>query len=202
MVRIMNNRELIESDQYLINQIKNGDSYAFDLLYKKHSHKVYYFALRYLKNIEDTEGVVQDLFMYIWTNRSKLKTNTNIQAYFFTITFNLIKKAFRKESYKQEYIKELLLQRDEEVNYIIEEEIHYQSLIEQVKKILNELSPRKRQIFEMSRFQGMSGNEIAKALNISRATVDNQISETTKIIRKKINISFCVGTFLLFTYFI
>lgn len=176
------NKVIPQSDQNLTKRIQNNDTTAFDELFKKYSPKIYAFALRYLKSVEEAEGVVQDLFVYVWEHRKKLKADTKIQAYFFTIAYNLIRKIFRKAAYKQGYINEIMadnLITDDSVN----ETIDYNSMIDEVNKVISGLPPRSRQIFEMSRMQGKSNIEIAEELNISRATVDNQISKALKYIR-------------------
>ena len=175
-----------ESDYDLIQGVRHNDALAFDRLFKKYSPKVYGFALRYLKSVEESEGVVQDLFVYVWEHRKELRTDTKIQAFFFTIAYNLIRKIFRKESYKQAYV-DAFMNNEQVYDDSARENIDYNSTIEEVERVISGLPPRCRRIFEMSRMQGKNGAEIAEELQISRATVDNQISIALKYIRSKVS---------------
>jgi len=77
-------------DRSLVKSLRKGDIKAFDLLFAKYSKKIYGFAFRYLKSDVDAEGVVQDVFMYIWNNRGKLQTDTNFRSYLFTISMRSV----------------------------------------------------------------------------------------------------------------
>ncbi|NLM68108.1 MAG: RNA polymerase sigma-70 factor, partial [Enterococcus sp.] len=69
-------------------KIKAGDMLAFDILYKKYSPKIYKFAYSLIKNHEETENIIQEVFLNFWTNRSKIKKNSSVKNYIFTITHN------------------------------------------------------------------------------------------------------------------
>jgi len=171
------------SDSQLIISIRKNDIKAFDILFERYSKKVYGFAFRYLKSDVDAEGVVQEVFMYIWNNRKELKTDTNFRSYLFTISINLIKKIFRHEAYQTRFLNETsVIQSDNSVD----EKLEYASLLEEVDKLIEKLPERRRNIFIKSRKLGMSSKEIAKELGITPGAVDNQISEALKFLRRKI----------------
>ena len=171
------------SDSQLIISIRKNDIKAFDILFERYSKKVYGFAFRYLKSDVDAEGVVQEVFMYIWNNRKELKTDTNFRSYLFTISINLIKKIFRHEAYQTRFLNETsVIESDNSVD----EKLEYASLLEEVDKLIEKLPERRRNIFIKSRKLGMSSKEIAKELGITPGAVDNQISEALKFLRRKI----------------
>jgi hypothetical protein len=60
-----------KDDRILIKNLASGDAYSFDELFHKYNRKVYDISLRNLKNREDAEGIVQDVFLSIWKNRAK-----------------------------------------------------------------------------------------------------------------------------------
>jgi len=169
----------------LIERVKSGDVNAFDELFNAYSQKLYGFALRYLKSEADAEEVVQDLFLYLWKNRKDLRSDTNLQSYFFTIAYNLIKKHFRKRDYHQQFLDSCgsAVENSDRASY---ESVEYQSVLEQIDKVIDTLPPRRREIFIKSRKEGMNSNDIATELGLSRGTVDNQISEALKYIRTQL----------------
>ena len=185
------------NDGQLINDIRKNDIKAFDILFAKYSKKIYGFAFRYLKSDVDAEGVVQDVFMYIWNNRSNLETDTNFKSYLFTISMNLIRKVFRREAYKSKFLSESY---STELDNSVDEKMEYASLLEEVDKLIEKMPERRRTIFIKSRKLGMSSKEIAKELGITSGAVDNQISEALKFLRKKIDTKLLMAL-ILFTLF-
>lgn len=172
------------SNNELIERVRSGDVDAFDQLFHYYSQKLYGFALRYLKSEADAEEVVQELFLYIWKSKKDLRKDTNLQSYFFTIAYNLIKKHFRKQGYHQQYLQNNQEENADTASY---ERVEYQSVLEQVDKIIEALPPRRREIFKKSRKDGKTSVEIAEELGLSRGTVDNQISEALKFIRTQLS---------------
>lgn len=175
----------LHNNNLLIERVKSGDVNAFDQLFNTYSQKLYGFALRYLKSEADAEEVVQELFLYIWKNRKDLRKDTNLQSYFFTIAYNLIKKHFRKRGYHQQFLDSCVSQ-NENIDTASYESVEYQSVLEQIDKVIENLPPRRREIFIKSRKEGMNSNDIAQELGLSRGTVDNQISEALKYIRAQL----------------
>ncbi|NPA37403.1 MAG: RNA polymerase sigma-70 factor [Chlorobi bacterium] len=174
----------LQEERSLVNALRKGDIKAFDALFAKYSKKIYGFAFRYLKSEVDSEGVVQDVFLYIWNNRKNIKTDTSFSSYLFTISINLIKKVFRQEAYRSRFLAETTLTQ---FDNSVDEQLEYASLLEEIDKLIDKLPERRRNIFIKSRKQGMSSKEIATELGISPGTVDNQISEALKFLRKKID---------------
>ena len=87
----------VESNEFkLLKNLIKGDAYSFDEIFNKYNKKVYAFSLRNLKNKEDAEGVVQEVFINLWKDRAKLKELENLEAWIFTVCFNTIRKHFRK----------------------------------------------------------------------------------------------------------
>jgi len=172
----------LHNNNLLIERVKSGDVNAFDQLFNTYSQKLYGFAMRYLKSEADAEEVVQELFLYIWKNRKDLRKDANLQSYFFTIAYNLIKKHFRKRGYHQKFLNESVSQ-SHQMDTASYESVEYKSVLEQIDKVIENLPPRRREIFIKSRKEGMTSNDIAKELGLSRGTVDNQISEALKYIR-------------------
>ena len=184
------------SDNYLIDKIRKGDVKAFDILFARYSKKIYAFALRYLKSDVESEGVVQDVFMFIWNNRKNIRTNTSFKSYLFTISINNIRKIFRRESYRTKFISDSEFIQEENS---MDDQLEYAFLLEQVDKLIDDMPERRRNIFIKSRKLGMSSKEIAKELGITPGTVDNQISEAIKFLRERIDTGM-LGTILFFIF--
>ena len=91
------NLRIDDIDNGLIAQLQNGDKAAFKMLFEKYGPRLYQFSLKYLRDKEDAEDLLNEVFLKIWENRHSLKTNTSFQSYLFTIAYNNIRQRFLKK---------------------------------------------------------------------------------------------------------
>jgi RNA polymerase sigma-70 factor (family 1) len=173
------------SDDELVEKLRKGDIEAFDAVFEKYSNRLFGFALKYLKSKEETEGLVQDVFLKIWENRKNLKEDSSLKSYLFTISYHNICKFFRKKQLQGKLKEEIGLAPDISVD--TEEQIDYQSTLEQIEQLIEQLPPKQKAIFEKSRKEGKSTREIAKEMHLAPGTVDNHISAAIKFLRKHIS---------------
>jgi RNA polymerase sigma-70 factor (ECF subfamily) len=184
----------------LVLKLQKGDVEAFDLVYQKYAGKLYGFALRYLKSTDETEELVQSVFLKVWENHHSLKSETSFKAYLFTIAYNEICNTFKRRSYLRKFVDSQLMEYSA-ASTDTEELIDYHFTKEQVASIVAKLPERQRTIFLKSREEGKSNKEIAIELGLSSGTVDNYISDSLKFIRNHLQErNFAV--FLLFSLFL
>ncbi|TKG95765.1 RNA polymerase sigma-70 factor [Puteibacter caeruleilacunae] len=172
-------------DSILIDKLLNGDLHAFDKLFEKYAKKLYSFSLKYLKNETEAEELVQEVFVKVWEKRNTLKKETSFKSYLFTIAYNDILKFFRSRSYHQAYVREAIAISD--ISDKSADGLYYNSVLEQVDKLIDQLPERKKSIFIKSRKEGKSSKQIAEELGISPGTVDNNISEALKFLKQNMN---------------
>ena len=167
----------------LIKDMRRGDVYSFDEIYKKYNKKIYSFSLKFLKNKEDAENVVQELFLNLWRKRADLKDQYNFDSYLFTITYNMIRKHFRKlqreEKYHADYGKSIPLV-DDSTNTDVE----YNNLIELAEAAINHLPARQKEVYHLSMKKGLTSKEISIKLGISKRTVENHKHRAKAYLRK------------------
>ncbi len=168
----------------LVKSLRKGDLDAFEQLYNLYNKKLFYFAKGYLKTTEDAEELVQEVFIKIWENRSKLKEYLSFNAFLYTITYNSILKFFRKRGRERRHIEEAALHMNSMSNETVTE-VEYNSLIELMDKKVESMPEKRRNIFKLSRQEGLSNQEIATKLHISKKTVENQIYQSLKFLRKE-----------------
>lgn len=173
----------MQSEAELIKQLKDGDIPAFNQLFKAYSNRLYAFGFKYMKSVTDAEGLVQNVFMKVWRNRERLDADKSFKAYIFTIAYNEIKAYFQ---HKSVYLDGSTFTTNEQSDESLEQSIAYQSVLDRIAIIIKQLPVKKQEIFNLSRFEGKSAKEIAKLLNISPKTVDNQVSEAIAFLRDKL----------------
>jgi len=171
-----------DTDIELIEKLRIGDVDAFDLVYQRYAGKLYAFSLKYLKSKEESEELVQSVFLKVWENQKNLKKDTSFKSYLFTIAYNEICNLFRRRKYQQNLITKIETESSE-ASGETEDQIEFQFVAEQVDQIIARLPEKQKTIFLKSRQEGKSNKEIADELGLSRGTVDNYISESLKFIR-------------------
>lgn len=177
------------SDSEIIRRIKAGDNYAFEELYYKYVDKVFYFSLRYLRSREDAEGLTQEIFLKIWEIRNTLNPDLSLNSYIFTIAKNTIFNKNRKKINEQAY-KEYLRNHLDKMYDKTENDIILNEVRDWINKAVDDLPPQRRNIFKLSRFEGLSYKEISSRLNLSERTVESHIRLALKAIRNLINYHF------------
>ena len=168
-------------DAILIKSLSKGNIVAFNTLFRGYSSRLYHFAYGYLRSDVESEEVVQEVFTQVWEKRHTLKEELSFRSYLFTIAFNIIKKHFRARSYFNKYLNTAKIQDDLDIG--TSQEVDYISLQGFITELIEKMPARRKEIFIKSRMDGLSIKEIADSMNISRKTVENQISTALKNIR-------------------
>ena len=166
--------------------MKQGSKEAFTTLYKQYWKQVYDFSCLYLTSVSAAEEVVQEVFIKVWESREFLREDDNFKGLLFIITRNMIFNQHRKKLNEDFYRVTVLAAMEK--SYDIEDEIETNNLREYIDLLIEELPPRRREIFNLSRKENKSYKEIALLLNISEKTVENQIHEALKFLKKNITL--------------
>jgi len=173
------------TNEELMQEIKADNMFAFDALYGKYSRKLYRFGYSILKSKEDSENLIQDVFLNLWENRHKVEKNASIQSYVFTIAYNSAISILRKKTKDfqfVEYLKSLQEITEEPVNV----ELEYNELTAKLDMIINELPQRQKEVYLLHKVEGLKYNVIAEQLHISVNTIENHMSRALKTIREKL----------------
>lgn len=173
------------SDAEWVEKLQKGDLEAFDQIFKKYGDRLFGFAFSYLKSKEETEGLVQDVFLKIWENRKILKKESSLKSYLFTIAYHNMCKVFRKKQIHEKFLEEKSFAEHSTIN--LEEQLEYKATLGQVEQLIDKLPEKQRIIFLKSRKEGKSTREIAEEMNLASGTVDNNISAALKFLRKHIS---------------
>lgn len=187
-------------DNGLVKLLQKGNVLAFDSLFQVYSPKLFGFALKYLKNETDAEELVQEVFVIVWENRQMLKSELSFKSYLFTIALNKIRKHFNQKATSLRYIETLNYESEVTDSQLIQD--NYESVLQQINLIIEQMPQRRREIFVKSKLEGKSSKEIAIELDITTGTVDNQVSDALRFIRsqlKKENIALLLFV-VLFVY--
>ncbi|MBN2814389.1 MAG: RNA polymerase sigma-70 factor [Bacteroidales bacterium] len=170
---------------------------AFNTIYNKYSYKLHEFVLMYLKQEEDAEEIVQEVFIKIWESRGKIDVYSSFESFLFTIAYNATISLLRKrvsQSKSREYLKSL--QQIDAADQVIDE-IQFKELDQKVQSLLEQLTPRQKEIYLLSREDGLTHKEIAQKLSISESTVNNHLVTTMKYLKSHIDKTLAINALFL-----
>ncbi|PKQ44649.1 RNA polymerase sigma factor [Confluentibacter flavum] len=187
------------TEKLLIRQLTEGNNKAFRKLFDYYRNDLYKFSLSMVCSKDYAEEIVQDVFMKVWIKRESLNPEMSFKSYVFTITRNKNIKFLKKAANDRKLREEIFYKKQKFANSI---DIYVrESELESIKQeALDKLSPRRREIFEMSRNENKSYEEIAEELGISISTVRNQMSKSLEILRDFILKNKEIGIGLLLFY--
>lgn len=170
------------SEKDIIQKLKNGDEPTFQFIFKKYYTGLYYYAKKYLGDKHHAEEIVQNTFLKLWEKRETFTISKSFSSYLYKTVYNnclnFLKHQQVKEKYKEYYTQKI---KNAEEYYSISQEsgqsIYIAKEIENdIDKAICKLPGQCRKIFELSRFEGLKNHEIAEKLEISKNTVQKQIS--------------------------
>ena len=163
-------------EKELIVGLVNGDERAFRQIYDLYVKKVYHFTLNYVKEKSEAEDIAQNVFMKIWERRNVIDKEKSFAGFIFTVTYRIIIDYFRQNSTKFSLNKRATL--DQEIPSLVfsDDLLNRHQLESFYDKALQALPPKRKEIFLLSRHNGLTNKQIAEKLDISVKTVENQMT--------------------------
>ena len=169
---------------------ENNDDHAFSQLYMAYIHNLQQFANSIIKNNELAEEIVSDVFLKIWQNRVNLAAIENFKLYLYISTkntaLNYLSRHFRKEIVS---LDEMSLNIPA-VSYNPENLLITSEAVKKIEFAIQNLPLRCKLIFKLAKEDGLKYNDIARLLNISVKTIDNQMAIALKKISSAISFEF------------
>lgn len=169
------------SERDLILQVARGSEEAFAGLFDTYRDKLYSFILAISGNAEVSEDVVQDVFLKIWQDKQGLMQIQNFNAYLFRMAHNHILNLLQRKA------KEILIlgemARQANTSKEIYADLDFKEAYDAYQKAVESLPVRQKQVFILSRQQGLKQEEIARRLDISVTTVKSHMQSAMRSIR-------------------
>lgn len=175
----------LETSTYqLMQRIKKDDTHAFEELFDRLWEQLYSYANSILMDEDLAKDVVQDVWVDFWQRRAKID-NENIEGYLMQSTKFRVYKELKKKPLKSEHLRYLEMIPATEST---DEELICDQTQVLILSSMEELPRRCKEIFIMSREQQLSNAEIATQLNISKRTVETQISNAIKFLKVRLTL--------------
>ncbi len=174
----------LEEEKKLFGEIRNGDEKAFEKLFHHYYGHLCLYASQILQDDNAAEEIVQDFFVKLWEKRNRLTIETSVKNYLFRSVKNQALNLIKHNKIKYIYAQSIL---SDTSDYPTGEESFYEiNLAEKIEESILSLPEKRREIFRLSREEGLKYREIAEKLNISPKTVETQMSLAFKHLRQKL----------------
>ncbi len=166
----------------LISLLNEGSQYAFQVIYDSHRDRIHRVAMRYLKSQVSAQEVIQDVFMKLWTEREKIKTDSPVEAWLFTVAKNNILNRVKKMAKEWKALSQYKITAQSEDNSLQEKiaDNDYNLFLESA---LQSLSEKQLEVYRLAREENLSYIKIAEQLEISPLTVKTHMSRALKHLR-------------------
>lgn len=173
------------TDQELAALLKQGDSAALTEIHKRYYLALYAHAYKRFPYREEVRDLLQELFTYLWDHKEQLVMTTTLPGYLYAAVRNRILNQHRNQKVRNSYAT-ALQKFSEQAEPITDNLIREKELMALVEREIAALPAQMRLIFELSRNEELSHNEIAEKLNLSPQTVRTQVRNALRILRVKL----------------
>ncbi|OHX68629.1 hypothetical protein NH26_19050 [Flammeovirga pacifica] len=169
----------------------------FEVLFKAQYPKLCAYANTFLKDIQASEDVVHDVLIKLWEQKEQIDIDTSLEAYLFRAVRNKCLNVIRHTEVKENY--KVHVDHTSSSQHV-EEDLEASELDDKIQSAINQMPDKRKNIFLLSRFEGLKYSEIATQLNISVKTVENQMSSALKYLKTELS-SFISIIIAFFSFF-
>ena len=169
----------------IITELAKDNEAPLEDLFNYYYPRLFNFSKSFLKIENGIDDILQEVFIKIWQNRNKINSAVTFNSFIFTITRNLLLNELRSRL-NNESLKDEIQRLSVAKEFSAIEQIEYRDLKEKVDKLVNELPERQKEIFILSRTEGLSHKEIAEKLGIKTKTVEYHITQSVRYLKEKL----------------
>jgi len=173
------------SDREFI-QFIAGNQEVFRKIFDSYHRRLYSFVFSFTKSHHDTEEIIQDTFVTLYTNRENLRDATGIYPYLFVVAKRLLISEFRKKVVRSKYQHYIAFHWSESTTNT-QDQLAERELSSTLDNLIAKLPKKEQQAYKLNKLEGMSYQEIAEKCGQSKNTVKNQIIAASKKLRWKLD---------------
>lgn len=165
-------------------QLAAGSEEAFTAIFYHYRGRLYHYIFTITASRETAEDTVHDVFLKIWNNREKMAGIEHMNAYLFRICHNQAISGLRRMAKETLILSEL---KQEKTPFLSESDPASQKeILASIQQAVNQLSPQQRQVFLLSRQDGLKHKQIAEQLGVSINTVKTHLGQALRFLREEI----------------
>lgn len=173
----------MEKDFLFVEKLKKGDYNAYTLLMNNYYKNLCGYANLFTKDPSKSEDIVQNVFVKLWVYRKKVDSNIPIKRYLHKSVYNEFIDQYRKNksvvSLEEKHLRS--------INTIIDDNsFDIEKLMTRVNNEIEKLPEKCKKVFILNKKEGLTHDEIAEYLQISKKTVEGHITRAFKILNQKL----------------
>ena len=173
----------INDEKTLLAMVATGNRQAFTKLYTSYLNVLYRYIFLFTKSKEESEEILQDIFIKIWANREKLSEIDSFKNYLFRFAKNKLLDKVRHSQIRLRVLSEI--KRTKNISEATtSDQCAYREYYKVVQQAIEKLPPKRKLIFRLNIENGLSQDEIARELNISKSVVQKQIYSASHFVRE------------------
>lgn len=168
----------------IMTRLQASDKNALRVLFEQHYPMVCQTIHRFIEEKALVEDLAQEVFIRFWEKREQITINASLPAYLRRMAINEALAWLRRHKrYEQE---ELSNEIPEDVGTSVEDQYLHVELQQSVNDAINTLPPKCRAVFQLSRFEELTYQEIADKMGLSIKTVENQMGKALRMLRERL----------------
>lgn len=173
------------TDTQLVDNIRRGDSKSFELLFNQYADALVRYAATIVKDQDEAEDIVQQLFVGVWTKKEALEVTSSLKSYLYRSVYNSSLNKIKQQTVKEGYA-EYFSYVSDGTSAAANAEMDRKETDAVIQKAINDLPEQCRIIFRMSRFEQLRYQQIADQMGLSVKTVENQMGKALKHMRERL----------------
>ncbi len=171
------------NEKTMLAMVATGNRIAFTKLYTAQLPHLYRYIFLFTKSREETEEILQEIFIKIWENREKLAAIESLKDYLFRMAKNKLLDKIRHQQIRQKVLSEIKRTKDITAS-TTSDQCAYREYYHIVQQAIEKLPPKRKLIFRLNIENGLSQDEIATQLNISKSVVKKQLYSASHFVRQ------------------
>jgi RNA polymerase sigma-70 factor (family 1) len=169
-------------ERELLVKLRDGDQQAFETLYFQYSKRILINVLKLVKDTDEAQEILQDVFIRLWSNRKNIDPDKSFSSYLFTVAQNLVRDFFRKAALNRK-MQDAIIKQSTELYEHVESNLYFKESNLILQNAIDSLPAQRKRIYTLCKIDGKSYSEAADILGISVSTVDNQLVKAVQGIK-------------------
>lgn len=190
----------MRNEKLIISKVLAGDMKAFKVLFDTYYPQVRFFVLGIVKDAFATDDIAQNVFIKVWTKRALIDPEKSFNNYLYSITKNEVIDYFRSKVAAESLDTVKQIQDQDNTGEMIESVYDLSHIKDIVIREIERMPLQRRSVFIMSRMQGLSNDEIAEKLHLSKRTVERHLNMALHTLKEKLGDFICWLTLFVISF--
>jgi RNA polymerase sigma-70 factor (ECF subfamily) len=175
-----------QRDRRWARQIRTGDRSAFEKLFHAYVERLYVYAEEHIGSSSVAEDVVQDVFCDLWSRRSDWDPQGTVKAYLYRAVRNTALDRLDLRQVRDDWEEEKKQEDRSRPDVGPADALHQDELREAMEEAVEDLPVQQKTVYRLAHCHGLSYDEIASILGITRKTVENHMGRALQSLRSKL----------------